>query len=110
MSNLPRKFIQEDFDNYPESVQNYINERGYDKKYFDEFKKNNRYIQIDTKSSLFANIVGLFFVGLFLLILVLGVASIGEWLMGISIFYESNECIKVGGMWDNNVSRCNISY
>ncbi len=110
ISNFPRKFVQENFDNYPITVQEYIRHRGYEKKDIDKFKKDNQYVQIDSDSSLLGNILGILLMGLFLLIFVAGVTSIIEWLMNFTLFFESDKCVDAGGIWDENLSSCNITY
>jgi len=81
ISNFPRKFVHEPFENYPTSVQNYMNDRGCKKKDFDEFNKNNKYIQ--KESSLFYKILGFISLGFALMSLIIGGKTIIEWLLHI---------------------------
>jgi len=80
MSNLPRKFVQESFDNYPKNVQDYIQNRGYTKKDYQKYKKDNQYIE--KPFSLFSKIIGMTLLVFSILSLIVGGATIIEYLLG----------------------------
>ena len=79
MSNFPKRFIQENFDNYPRNVQKYMDMRGYKKKTFEKFNEDNRYVQ--KPSSLFSKIVGLVLFSFAMASLVIGGMTIFNWII-----------------------------
>lgn len=80
ISNFPRRFVQEDFDNYPKSVQNYLQNRGYDKKDFVKFKRDNQYVQ--TKSPIWIKGLGIISLIFVMASLVVGGVTIIEYFLG----------------------------
>ena len=83
LSKLPRKFMHEDYEKYPQNVREYLENRTITKKDIDTFKKENRYTQEElstfaqrllTASLLFA-----------LVSLIVGIVVIIKWLIGLLI-------------------------